>query len=28
VIEAELDYDGAGGTAAQNFTLVMVFSEG
>jgi hypothetical protein len=28
VVEAELDYDGAGGTAVHDFTLVMVFSEG
>jgi len=28
VVEAELDYDGASGTAAQNFTLVMTFTEG
>jgi len=28
VVEAELDYDGAGGTAAQNFTLVLTFEEG
>lgn len=28
VIEAELDYDGAGGTAAHDFTLVLTFTEG
>ncbi len=28
VIKASLDYDGAGGTATQNFTLVMTFLEG
>jgi hypothetical protein len=28
VLVATLDYDGAGGTAAADFTLVMVFSEG
>ena len=27
-IIATLDYDGAGGTAAADFTLVMVFTEG
>jgi hypothetical protein len=28
VIWASLDYDEAGGTAAHDYTLVMVFSEG
>ena len=28
VIVATLDYDGAGGTAAADFTLVLIFSEG
>jgi hypothetical protein len=28
VVVATLDYDGAGGTATQDFTLVMVFTEG
>jgi hypothetical protein len=28
IIVASLDYDGAGGTATQDYTLVMVFSEG
>jgi hypothetical protein len=28
VIEAELDYDGAGGTAVHDFTLVLTFTEG
>jgi hypothetical protein len=28
VVVATLDYDGAGGTASADFTLVMVFSEG
>jgi len=28
VVVATLDYDGAGGTAVADFTLVMVFSEG
>jgi hypothetical protein len=28
VVVATLDYDGAGGTATADFTLVMVFSEG
>ena len=28
VVTASLDYDGAGGTAVADFTLVMVFSEG
>ncbi len=28
IICAMLDYDGAGGTATQDYTLVMVFSEG
>ncbi len=28
VVVASLDYDGAGGTATQNFTLVLTFTEG
>ena len=28
IVIASLDYDGAGGTATQNFTLVMTFVEG
>jgi hypothetical protein len=28
VVKASLDYDGAGGTAATNFTLVLTFTEG
>jgi len=28
VVTASLDYDGAGGTAVADFTLVMVFTEG